>query len=431
MTFLAPLFFAAALGMASVVVALHFIVTRQPPSRMLPTTRFVPERTVRAPSRAVRPEDLLLLLLRVLLVLVVGAAFARPVLVPPKRMVARIILLDVSRDIRDRREVGDSARALYRRGDAVIVFDSGARSLGGAIADSLAHLRQGSRSARLSPAFVAALRAAPLLRASADSLEMVIVSPMMRHAMDEATMQLRALWPGRITLKQVAAHADSSQSSVVSVRAHSDDPVAVASALLRKGNRGPLVRLVRGALASDDTVWARDSGHVLVHWPAEVAPFGSKAGTTVDTVGAVAARSSVVVAPFERRWRFDRSASSSAVAHWIDGDPAAVERSVGAGCVRGVAIPVTGTGDLILSPGFVRLLTALTDACGGGRRLAVLSPAQRATLAGTGGLAPSSLIRPPDVTASPIVPWLLALALLLAAFELFARRAGKPTDVVA
>jgi len=50
MTFLAPLFLAAAAGIAALVVAIHFISTREPATVPLPTARFAPDRPVRARS---------------------------------------------------------------------------------------------------------------------------------------------------------------------------------------------------------------------------------------------------------------------------------------------------------------------------------------------------------------------------------------------
>src|SRR5690349_15626990 len=96
MTLLAPLFFYLGLGVAAGVVALHFIVTRQPPSSPLPTARFAPEGSVRVTTIAT-PTDRWLLALRVLLALVIGTAFARPIVVPERRPVARVVLADVSR----------------------------------------------------------------------------------------------------------------------------------------------------------------------------------------------------------------------------------------------------------------------------------------------------------------------------------------------
>ena len=62
MTFLAPGFFFASLAVAAAVIALHFIVTRQPRAGILPTARFVPNMPATATARATRPSDIPLML---------------------------------------------------------------------------------------------------------------------------------------------------------------------------------------------------------------------------------------------------------------------------------------------------------------------------------------------------------------------------------
>ncbi len=79
MSFLAPGYFVASLAVAAAIVALHFIVTRQPRAGILPTARFVPDTRATTVARARRPSDLLVMLCRVLLVLAAGAGLAKPV----------------------------------------------------------------------------------------------------------------------------------------------------------------------------------------------------------------------------------------------------------------------------------------------------------------------------------------------------------------
>src|SRR6476659_4070234 len=111
MSFLAPAFFYASLAVAAAVVALHFIVTRQPRAGILPTARFVPDLPATATARATRPSDIPLMLLRVLLVLAAGAGLAKPILKPSRGAEARVILADVSRSVRDTTAIRDSVRA--------------------------------------------------------------------------------------------------------------------------------------------------------------------------------------------------------------------------------------------------------------------------------------------------------------------------------
>jgi hypothetical protein len=147
----------------------------------------------------------------------------------------------------------------------------------------------------------------------------------------------------------------------------------------------------------------------------------------LDTVGAVIASDAALVFPLERRWQPGPAASTSrVVARWIDGAPAAVERSVGDGCIRDVAIPVPTRGDLVLRPEFGQLVRALSAPCEAHVGGFALSADDVALLAGTGPLVSAEAIRPPDVVATPLVPWLLGLALLLILVELWVRRGAAP-----
>src|SRR5262245_53869585 len=110
----------AALG----IVALHLLTTRRPPPAPLPTARFVPESEVRAVSRARRPTDLLLLALRVLAVMAIGAAFAQPVLDAVGPRVRTIHAVDWSTSVADPGAALQSAVDALGEGDALILMDS-------------------------------------------------------------------------------------------------------------------------------------------------------------------------------------------------------------------------------------------------------------------------------------------------------------------
>jgi hypothetical protein len=390
MTFLAPLFFYMALGVAAGAVALHFIVTRQPTSSPLPTVRFVPPSAVRVTTVAPVPEDLLLLLVRVLAVLCIGAALARPVLVPHRRRVARVV----------RRGAPDSAARLVRT----------------------------ARGGRLSPALIAAMRAASTLRDAADSIELAIISPLRANEIDGATQAIRALWPGRIRVIHVPGAADSLAPPVgLGLRASADDPIAIAASIAGLPSSDTAVRVVRGDATAADSAWAAGPRHTLVRWPLAGAPQGWRARTPMDTAGAVVAGEAALVFPLERRWQLDSASRITRVAaRWVDGAPAAIERSVGSGCIRDIAIPVPTRGDLILRPAFGRLVRALMAPCAAVSGGLAADSATRSTLAGNGALASHDAIRAPDSVATPLVPWLLALAILLVLLELFVRRHSAP-----
>jgi len=80
----------------------------------------------------------------------------------------------------------------------------------------------------------------------------------------------------------------------------------------------------------------------------------------------------------------------------------------------------------MLRPTFARFLAALVAPCqaaGGGPGLGA---AELAVLAGGGPLAATRTIPAPDAVATPLVPWLLAAALVLALLELGVRRGSVP-----
>jgi hypothetical protein len=426
MTFLAPMFFYAALGVAAGAVALHFIVTRQPTSSALPTVRFVPMSAVRVTTVAPVPEDLLLLLLRVLAVLLLGAALARPVLVPSRAPIVRIVIADVSRAVRSIESVRDSARALLGARDMLVVFDSSARIVRGRVADSAARLERSARGGRLSPALIAAIRTASAIRETGDSIELDVVSPLRASELDGATQAVRALWPGRIRVVRVPASADTlALPAGIEVRADASDPMLAATAGMLLPNAS--VRVLRGEPTGADSAWSSSARHTLVRWPASGAPAGWVAKTPPDTVGAVIAGEAAVVTPFERRWRLDGAARITRIAaRWVDGAPAAVERAIGSGCIRDVAIGVSPRGDLVLRRSFARLVQALVAPCEtvAGSRAADSSAV--AFLAGAGPLAAHDAIAAPRTVDTPLVPWLLAVALALALLELFVRRGSAP-----
>ncbi len=426
MTLLAPFFFYAGLALAASAVALHFIVTRQPRSSPLPTARFVPEGSVQVTTLA-SPTDRWLLLLRVLLAIVIGAAFAKPLLLPKRRPVARIVVADVSRPVGVIEEVRDSVRALLEDGDALIVFDSTARVMTGSLVDSAAVLERSGRDGRLSPALIVALRTAAQLRMHTDSFELAIVSPFRTSTIDGATDSIRKLWPGRIRLVPVIAAADSiPPARGFSVRAPADDPVAVA-AIITGSRRDAKVRIIRDTPTPADSAWVAAGPHTLVRWPAQDAPSGWVPRAVTDTMNAVIAGSAALVAPAERRWQLDSAARPQRIAaRWVDGAPAAAEYATGSagGCIRDVAIPVRSRGDLMLRPSFGRLLEALGASCANPHGGPGLDTSTLRALAGTGPLAPASAIARPEAMATPLVPWLLALALVLAATEIVVRR-GK------
>ena len=379
MSLLAPGFLFASLAVAAVVVALHFIVTRQPRAGILPTARFVPDTRATTVAPARRPADLLLMMLRALLVIAAGAGLAKPVLTPSRGAQARVILADVSRSASDSRALLDTARALWRPQDAVVLFDSSARLVHGTVEDTLRTLTPPGTRGNLSAALIAALRAGSSVRDHADSLELVIVSPFASEEFDAATDTIRRLWPGR-------------------------------------------AKLVRVGRTAEDTVGP--VGERLIEWPASARPRFTVPLKTVDTVGGIAAGDAHVLAPFVRQWIFppDSLRGAEVIARWVDGEAAGIERSKGVGCTRSVAIPVTQVGDLAIRHEFVALAATLGGPCAWRKALVPADPAFVAKLEGKGGLAPREAFQPLTDSHSELAPWLFALAMAVAIAELFVRR---------
>lgn len=385
MTFLAPGFLYAAIVAAAATVALHFIASRNARAVVLPTARFVPESSVQARVRSRRFSDSRLLALRVLLVLLIGAALARPVRLPRRERIARVIVADRSGAVRSGGEVRDSVRALYRPGDAVVSFDSAAVRMPSG--DSL-RTPTGDVSGSLSAGLVQAYAAASRIRAGADSIELVVISPLVATEGDRATARIRALWPGRARVVRVAA----------------------------------------------DTF--RTGMPALVTWNAAIRPPLAIARPRVDTAGAVVAGNDVLVAPFQRRWAYpaDSLRGAAVVARWVDGEPAAVERRTTtptvASCVRSVAIPIDSTGDLLLRPAFIRLRSRLLRPCGA---VATSMDTSQVTLgrviAGDGPLARADIFPPSPSAPSSLAPWLLGAAMVLMGAELVLRRRRTGRDV--
>ena len=415
MTFAAPWFLAAGLVVAGAVTALHFLARRRPRALILPTARFVPNVPSRAPAFASRPADLLVLLLRIAAVLVLATAFARPVTDPPRRT-ARVILADGSRAVRSVAEVRDSVAALLGPEDLLVFFDSASRRT-----ERAEEWSPSSGRGSLSAALLGALRASSGLR-TADSLELVMVSPLVAEEWDAATEMARGFWPGRARLVRVAA-APAAKTSVT-LAAAPDDPLRASLSLtgLLAADPNGAVRVRRSPPSAADSAWAQDGG-ALVHWPADPAEAGWPAGPG-DTIGAVTAANAVVVAPFARR--ADPPAGVP-IAWWVDGRVAATEQVSGRGCIRSIAIPLPSVGDVALRPGTQRLVAALVAPCGGTPELQPLDSASLRTLAGGGALLavdPAAQVQNHRV---PATGWLLLIATLLVLAEpMVRRRAGNP-----
>ncbi len=429
MSFLAPWMMFVGVAGALGVFALHLLTTRRPPAVMLPTARFVPESDVRAVARASRPTDVLLLVLRALAVLAIGAAFAQPVPDAPGAQVRTVVALEWTTAVADVEAARAQAKAYLSRGNALVVFDTAARELPLEALDTLSPPSPLLRRATLSPMFVRARDAGMRIARGADSVRLVVLSGVSADGLDAATQTMRAAWPGRVEVVHLAVQADTSAAPTLEVSGMlPEDPLQPALVALRAGRGTHGVRLARVEASAADSAWVREvPGAVLVLWPAtaasaDVAREGSidPRADTVVAAGVVALDGGdaiPLVAPLMRR----PVPEGRVVARWRDGTPAVTERVYGNGCVRSVGVGIPMAGDLTLRPPFAHFLEAMLAPCGGARG-AVLPDSALPWLHAEGVLADGPTLAAAAPTSSPLTKWLLLIATLLLAVEQVVRR---------
>jgi hypothetical protein len=309
------------------------------------------------------------------------------------------------------------------------MFDSSARVVAGNAIDSIRAAGFTRVRGNLSAALVAAMRAGSSLRDRADSIELVIVSPFAAEELDQATDSVRSLWKGRARLVNVRGNsADSLRgSTALEITTTANDPLQI-TALKSRDLPGATGLIVRSGFVDP----AKASDRALIQWPAAERPRFAVERSVRDTIGGVTAGDALVVAAFERRWRYpeDSIRGSEVVARWIDGQPAALETATATGCVRSVAVPVAPVGDLVIRHDFVRFVAALAGDCGSRTAMRTADAQAVARLAGSGGLASRDAFRPRGDIRSDLAPWLLGIAIAAAIAELFVRR-RKTADATA
>jgi hypothetical protein len=333
------------------------------------------------------------------------------------------VVADRSRSVADIAETRDSVSTLLRPGDALATFDSSAASVA-----SIASFSHSNTRGELSAGLAAAMRAGAALAPRADSVELVIVSPIAAEEVDAATTHIRGAWPGRVRIVRVRATSDTDAAPrVQTAGAIIDANDAVIAGLSLSGMLGgtsgaagatpATARLARAEPSTSDSAWARQ-GHVLVHWPASQRDVSWPRREQIDAIGGVATESGVLVGRFPRVWAL----SGAVVARWSDGEAAATERALGAGCIRDVAVLIDPAADITLHAPFRRFARALFAPCGGARSAALADSGTVARLAGAGPLAPSALLQDAESAPSSWTPWLLALGAALLLLELAVRR---------
>jgi hypothetical protein len=416
MTFLAPWALVVAGLAAAGMVVLHLVARQRPAAYLLPTTRFIPDRRTLVSRAATRPRDLLLLALRVLLLLAAGAAFARPVLTPRRGAIARVILLDRSRAVASASEGAARVRTLTSDGipTTIVAFDTVPTLVTPASLDSLSTAPRSNARGSVSAALIAARRTGTSMAERADSVQLVLVSPLAASEMDLATRRVRAEWPGAVRIERVAMRADSGERWRLERALPAQDPLApsVASQI---ANATKITRLVRGPFGAADSAFA-SAGGTVVHWDGTAAAHAVPEGLAMGD--------DVIVGPLGR---IPLMPHGTVRARWADGSAAAVESALGPGCVREVGIALPAAGDLSLHLPFQRIARGLLAPCGLVTAERAADSASVAHLAGATSIAaPASAMRRDESRPSPLARWLLGLAILLALAELALRARPAP-----
>jgi len=449
----APWILGAAVLAALATGVLHFISVRRPPVLLLPTMRFLPERSVRAVSRSARPSDLLLLLLRVMALLLTGAALSGLYWRASGVKHGRVVVIQRSQDgnietVRD--AAAQAMRGAYAADTAtrVVVMDSVARVLSAAESqafkpETMSTVVWGKTTpaATFSAAVLAATRAASLLvreERNVDAVDLVIVAPFVRDWKDAAGPSVRAAWPGvirfhasRNVVDSTDAKAAQRNRSVALVGGKASD--AVQSALEVRGWVAPSGGATSApAMAeANSRASAASVSPIPVEWPASGVPEGWTVSNPT-TVGAVVARGEALVFPFARVSHLPDAMLSQGrpLVWWSDGEVAAFEIPTATSCTRHVGIPVPASSDLLQGQAARALLMALTGPCGGERETRLLSANELRALSGTGLAAPASAFKSAAVVRTPWAALLLMLAIALLIVEWFLRDREDRTDAV-
>ncbi len=337
-----------ALLATGVLVAIHLLTFNRPDPKFLPTARFVPDSPARQLSRQRRLSDVALLVIRCAAIVSLAAVLAPPHVSPPKAGKARVVLLDVSRAAAPMnsdslvRSAAEGARTV-----TLITFsDTAFAATETSTPDTAA---RGS----LSVGLIAAMAEGYRLGTRHDSVEIMIVSPVLHEELDAGTMEIARGWPGSLRLYRSRPGADAPRGVARRVEhqlAVSDAAGAASHSALGEIQARPL-RVIRDFSQTDSTF--ADEGGILLVWP--------HLPTDSVRVRAVVSERTSFIAPLGRG---TVAANGDVLAWWDDGAPAVVEQSLGRGCVRHIGIEPPVAGDVALRPGLTALLTYLSAPCG-------------------------------------------------------------------
>lgn len=447
-TFVAPLFLVAGALAALVPLALHLIRRRPPTRSPLPTARFLSE-DARSSIRVSRPTDRLLMALRMLLLLLFGAALARPAWVPSPSGTREVVLLDRSAAMRGewRSAVGEARRTLLApdgvaRGDLVL-FDTAAAHIPqgritAALFDSLANAGPSANPASYAAALRSIEPATRELR-GADSVRVTLVSALRWGGWRAGTAALReAAWPGAIRLAPLGPLAGMpftprEERGEALVIGAGGGGRFVVPALQATTWRATLAATVPAQPAAQVIVALRPTGGALRRHAENGAtviidaaagiedwlPVQGSPRRTTDA-GELWFAPDLRVTGASERVELRPKRGARVLASWDDGRPAVVASRVGKGCAVVVGTALEG-GELPLSAAFPRVLERMARACEPPADVHAMQPLDagaRAILAGRGPAA----VNAASIGAGGGVAlgrWLMAGALLVALAETF------------
>lgn len=462
---------AGALAML-VPLALHLIRRRPPLRAPLPTARFLVE-DPRNAVRVSRPTDLPLLALRMLLLLLLGFALARPAWIPAPEGTSTVVLLDRGAAMRGdgwRAALGEARRSLLAADGAakgeLVMFDTAAvrvprHRITPALFDSL--LAAGPTEG---PAdYAAALRAIPASARAlrgADSVRVRMISALADGGWTPGLAPLRrAAWPGTLDLARVpiaqASTVDSADAGapprnalVLAARGGGFASAALGAAGLEGGRGNPQ------ALPGDAAVYllmeapsAATAGRLLERARAGATVIVTPAGAAEALRAALPWRGGFAVAENSggAMWfgpelelagaagRVQAGAPADGartVAAWEDGRPAAVARALGSGCLVFVGTELEG-GELPYQAEYPAALARLARGCAADAPNAAdvrpLDPGAVAVLRGRGPAALAASAVGASEAGVALGRWVLGAAILIALVETllaYRRRSAGP-----
>ncbi len=461
LTFGTPAFLLAGALAALAPLALHLIRRRPPARAPLPTERFLTA-DPRTSVRVSRPTDLLLLALRMLLLFLAGAAFARPAWLPAARGTGEIVLLDRGAAFASgdgwRQAVSIARNRLLgadgRPRGALVLFDTAVvqvprRRITPALFDSLAAAPPSTSPVRYAAALRAVPAAARELR-GADSVRVTLVTrPRWSGWSDGIAPLRRAAWPGAIDLAalQDAIVADSAGrvSAPESMEAIVTDPgdrgmdylvaalgaVGWKTSVLARGQplpAGAALVVVPAPLPADGAgavaAAARAGATVLADGAAGASLAGERlwtGGAMEGTAGAIWFADGLHLAGFAARVGGGPAPGARVLAAWDDGRPAAVARRVGRGCIVYLATEV-GQGEMVLDAAYPRVLDRLARGCESPETTdddVPLDAGARAVLRGSGPRTLAAGAAAGRGGGTALGRWMMAAALLAALAETF------------